>query len=259
MPAMSKRTKIKGKGSRVFRSGDEIVCTTDRYVVSWGYDYEYDDAKREVAKECGIENEFKLVSKGIEWEIFEKHSDFKECREALWSAQASFWRVLSKGDPYFRFKDVNPQYFASRYVRKYIYARLKEKLVDGTERKIVFGTITTPPKHYRVEEVKVIQTGRYFPPNEYGTRGDWENYEWEPGGLTDRKTYKLVCGSPCTNVRADPPLDKTRKNSHTYWCGRRVWLLADDCRFLYEMKVAERLSGEKLKWEIEHVENKDAV
>jgi hypothetical protein len=258
MPRLNipKRRKVKGKGSRVFRHGDRIVSTTDRYVVSWGYDYEYADARKEVAKEVGIDSNIQLRSSNLEWDIFQQHPVFEKCREALRLASASFHQALSTQGFRYVANDKRHQYYASKYVRDFIYRRLRQKMKAGAERKIIFGTITKPPKHYTVREVKVIQTGIYYPPEEYGGGYD-EDYEYVPGGLTDRKTYKLVCGDPWDDVTGDPPPYNTKHDGYTYWNGRRIWLLANDCRFLHEMQVAERLRGEKLKWDVKKV--KDAV
>lgn len=144
---MAKRKKISGSGKRMFKEHDEIICMTDRYVVSWGYDYTYADARKEVAKECGLESEFMWNTCDLEWKIFEKHPAFESCREAVQDARIACNQVLSTTTTRYVDGASYAQRFASSYVRDYIYQRLKKKIVNGAERKITFGTIMTAPDY----------------------------------------------------------------------------------------------------------------
>jgi hypothetical protein len=44
---------------------------------------------------------------------------------------------------------------------------------------------------FQVSETKRVVTGTYYPPSG-GDRSWYEESDWEPGGLTDQKHYKLV-------------------------------------------------------------------
>lgn len=242
---------------RVFHEGDELVCVTDRYVVSWGYAYEYKDALKEFSDEAGIVFDKTVFLNSVEERLFELHPAFLHCREKFYEfegvlaeARSSCLRGVTPRC------DDKPTLFGAalvvggqddslkkamkRYVRGIVYDHLRRKMKDGNARRIVFGNIQKHPNAFRVLELRTIQTGVYYPSE---TWEDSEGYvDGESAGLRDRETHRLVrVASAEGTFSCDPPVND--------YMNYNIWLLAKDCIHVKEVEITERLRGEPIDLE----------
>lgn len=243
------KVKEVSKKKRVFQQDDKIVCCTNRFVLDWGYEHTFEDCLQELATEAGVNS---ARWDDLEWNIFQTHPLFKDCQESY----EEFSRKLGETfrvDGLLGSYENHVQTAAVKAVRAHAYQRLLRKMRQGNERKLFFGEITEPPPYSVVLEKKIVHTGLYYPPQTSYSSGEWGcECDCESGGLTDRKVRVLLWVSPFGGIGTKPclPGDSTNirmAKKYTHSMGQ-CYLLADECIFLKEAQVTERLRGEKLEW-----------
>ena len=78
-----------------------------------------------------------------------------------------------------------------RIEREIAYARLKQFGMGGDRREIYTREVPEfAGKEYKVQGIRFVKTGKYYSPSS-GYSYDGE-YDYEPGGLEDQKTHKLL-------------------------------------------------------------------
>ena len=264
---------------RIFREGDKVVCCTDRFVLDWGYEQTYEDCLKQLAKEAGVypqPNQLPFCSdRVLEYSIFRNHPRFKDCQDSFNKFSEDLGKALWSADDRISIgtlevlKESPASAAATKAVRDHAYMMLNHKIRKGQPRKLFFGVITDCAKvSFTVKEKKVVHTGNYYPPCMSGGGIEYDS-ELIPGGLTDRKSHVLLWVSCEGGLSTDPninmvysrkELEDVRYNEkYTQGLGYGFYLLAEDCIHLREAKIAERLSGQPLRWGATRRQEKDSA
>lgn len=162
------------KKKDIIRVGDKVKILRPLFIYRWGYDNNLKDVTEEVMKK-------------YQPQIHKLLSDIN----TLEGNKGSLTRLSEF-----------PKRFISRIAEGLAYHIVGSRMRDGAVRKLFY--VTEDGDHplnwlnhdypvgsiKEVREIKIVKTGRYFSPcTSHGYEGD---YDWEPGGLSNEKTHKLL-------------------------------------------------------------------
>jgi len=163
--------------------GDKVRIINPIIFIRCGYPLGIEEMREEVDKHFGsiIEDLYRSVQNGDKLTLRDANGKYED-GTCIQIEQSSHKRY--KNYKYFDIVDA------------LAYARLKSKNFGGTTRSLHTKVIEElRGKETQVTAIKMVQTGEYYKGNasyDYWNGG----YEYEPAGLTDVKTHKILTLSP---------------------------------------------------------------
>lgn len=162
------------KKKDIIRVGDRVKILRPLFIYRWGYDNNLSDVTDEVLKKYKPQME----------KFLQEISDAE--------GSCSTLRTLN---------DL-PINFFNRVASAVGYFLVGKRMRDGAVRKLFYiPDEDKGPLHWlnydfpagsikEVREIKIVKTGRYF--SSCSSQNYEGEYDWEPGGLSDEKTHKLL-------------------------------------------------------------------
>jgi hypothetical protein len=257
-PVVSILTKRKTVKKRVFKEGDVVYCIAKRYVTKCDYVYTFDTALKELAVEAGMsqaEVNGLISHNQLREDIFQRNPKFEknrgELRDALRNVQESLGLLETVGH-IGEIEIYHGRGWYSHTVRRIVgdmaYARLKEHIKEGNERKLFFENLS-PTLDYRFPRIKVagkktVVTGTYYPAECY------RDYDGEsdcvPAGLANPKRNILLAAEyGFAGCRVSDTMYGIQAMDKSLLSG--LWVLADDCVYEDDLKMVDKLMEDPAK------------
>jgi hypothetical protein len=162
------------KKKDIIRVGDRVKILRPLFIYRWGYDNNFSDVYDEV---------------------------MKKYQPQIWEFLSSINGLEGRKTGLVRLSEF-PKRYISRMASAIAYNIVGSRISDGAVRKLFYITDEDKgPLHWlnydfpagsikEVREIKIVKTGRYFSPcSSQSYEGE---YDWEPGGLYEEKTHKLL-------------------------------------------------------------------
>ena len=171
------------KNKNIIRDNDVVRIINPEFIVHVGYDFDFQSCVKEIEER--VKGDF---SSNFETMLF--CSDVIVAHAIVDNFDANILTI--------RIDNASSD-IGKKMIRAMAYDLLCSRMKTGAERKIVTETF----EDYRGCEAtvygsRIVNTGKYFPPSGGGYCSyDYDSYDYEPGGLSDRKTHKLICLPIC--------------------------------------------------------------
>lgn len=162
------------KKKDIIRVGDRVKILRPLFIYRWGYDNNLNDVYDEV---------------------------MKKYQPQIWEFLSSINVLEDKKSRLVKLSEF-PKRYISRMASAIAYSIVGSRISDGAVRKLFYitdedrGPFGWLNHDYPVDsvqevrEIKIVKTGRYFSP--YSSQSYEGEYDWEPGGLYEEKTHKLL-------------------------------------------------------------------
>ncbi len=163
------------KKKDIIRVGDKVKILRPAFIYRWGYDNNLQDVSEEVLEK------YKPQMRKFLQEISDAEG-FSTTIRPLYDLPMNFFNRMASSVAYF----IVGKRMRNGAVRKLFYITDEDKGPMGwLNHDYPEGSI------HGVAEVKTVKTGRYFGPSG-GYDSGYDYNDWEPGGLSNEKTHKLL-------------------------------------------------------------------